>query len=185
MKKIILVCVLSLVCTGCVANKIATKDDLYRLNSNTSEEIIEIKDRMVSLENTLDDLKYQSEANRKELGKLHDMLKKQDEKTAKQIQKMQGDMDAQSASFDKKTDLILDTVNEEYKRLVAKVHSLEKPNSEEYETGTYHTVQKGESLSKIATKYGVSVERVMSSNEISDPNKIKVNQKIFIPERGY
>lgn len=185
MKKIILVCVLSMMCTGCAATKIATKDDLYRLNSNTSEEIIDIKDRMLSLENTLDDLKYQSEANRKELGKLHAMLKQQRSENSKQLQKVQGEIASQKVSFDKKTDLILDTVNEEYKRLVAKVHSLEKPNSEEYETGSYHTVQKGESLSKIASKYGVSVERVMSSNEISDPNKIRVNQKIFIPERGY
>lgn len=185
MKKIASLCLIGLFCTGCAANKIATKDDLYRLNSNTSESIIDLKDRMIHLENVLEDLKYQNEANRKELGKLNALINQQENNNQKQIQKIQAEVAGQKESFDKKTNLILETVNEEYKRLVAKVHSLEKPNSEEYETGTYHTVQKGETLSKIASKYGLSLEMVMSSNEISDPNKIKVTQKIFIPEKKY
>ncbi len=44
-----------------------------------------------------------------------------------------------------------------------------------------HTVKKGEDLKKIASKYGVTVEDIIASNGIKDPNSIKPGQKIKIP----
>lgn len=44
----------------------------------------------------------------------------------------------------------------------------------------YHTVKYGDTLSAIALKYGVSVTYIMKNNNISDPNKIYVGQKLFI-----
>lgn len=45
-----------------------------------------------------------------------------------------------------------------------------------------YEVQPGDSLAKIANKYGMSVEAIMQANQqILDPNLIKVGQKINIP----
>ncbi|NMH69678.1 LysM peptidoglycan-binding domain-containing protein [Bacillus sp. RO3] len=44
----------------------------------------------------------------------------------------------------------------------------------------YHTVVYGDTLSEIAAKHGVSVTSIMKNNNISDPNKIYVGQKLFI-----
>jgi membrane-bound lytic murein transglycosylase D len=56
----------------------------------------------------------------------------------------------------------------------------------EQERLTYqrHRVQSGESLSAIATRYGVSTEAVQSVNRISNPNRITVGMELVIPTSG-
>jgi LysM repeat protein len=44
-----------------------------------------------------------------------------------------------------------------------------------------HVVKAGESPTTIAKRYGVSVQSLMQSNNISDPKKVRVNQKLIIP----
>ena len=46
------------------------------------------------------------------------------------------------------------------------------------------TVQKGESLTKIAERTGVSVKELEQANGITDGNKIKAGDKIKIPQKG-
>ena len=48
-------------------------------------------------------------------------------------------------------------------------------------TATVYTVQKGDTLSKIAFEYGVTVDDIAKYNGISNPNLIHVGQKIKIP----
>ena len=50
------------------------------------------------------------------------------------------------------------------------------------DTGYEHEVQNGESLSAIAAAYGVTVKAIMDNNDITDPNKVRVGQKLFIPQ---
>jgi len=59
-----------------------------------------------------------------------------------------------------------------------KIDSLLKKAPEE----TIYTVKKGDSLSKIARKYGVSVSEIVKVNGISNPNLISIGQKIKIPQ---
>ncbi len=49
-------------------------------------------------------------------------------------------------------------------------------------TGYEHTVQAGETLSEIAAAYSVSVKTLLENNSMTDPNKLRVGQKLFIPE---
>ena len=44
-----------------------------------------------------------------------------------------------------------------------------------------HIVKKGESLNKIARKYGVSLQVLLKENNITDPDAIKAGEKIKIP----
>lgn len=44
-----------------------------------------------------------------------------------------------------------------------------------------HTVETGESLSMIATKYGVKVETIMWENGLANANSIRVGQKLLVP----
>ena len=44
----------------------------------------------------------------------------------------------------------------------------------------YHTVQKGESLGRIAEKYNTTVQKIMQWNNISNPDKITEGQKLKI-----
>jgi LysM repeat protein len=47
--------------------------------------------------------------------------------------------------------------------------------------GTTHVVQAGESLLSIATRYGVTVDSILTINELPDPNQIYVGQELLIP----
>ena len=49
---------------------------------------------------------------------------------------------------------------------------------------TVYTVQKGDTLSKIANKYGTTYQKLASYNGIANPNVISVGQKIKIPGSG-
>lgn len=48
-------------------------------------------------------------------------------------------------------------------------------------SGTRHTVQSGETPGGIAAKYGVSVNDLMSANNISDPRRMRLGQELIIP----
>ena len=46
-----------------------------------------------------------------------------------------------------------------------------------------HVVKKGDTLSKIAFSYGVSLRELMSYNQISRPNQIALGQELVIPPK--
>jgi LysM repeat protein len=45
----------------------------------------------------------------------------------------------------------------------------------------FYIVQSGDSLGSIAARFGTTVQRLMSLNHISNPNRIVVGQKILLP----
>ena len=56
-----------------------------------------------------------------------------------------------------------------------------KPRSSS-QSGIEHVVQPGESLSKIAAAYGVSMSVIVEENGLASPDSIRVGQKLFIPD---
>jgi LysM repeat protein len=56
-----------------------------------------------------------------------------------------------------------------------------KPRSSS-QSGIEHVVQAGESLSKIAAAYGVSMSVIVEENGLASPDSIRVGQKLFIPD---
>lgn len=49
--------------------------------------------------------------------------------------------------------------------------------------GAMHRVQRGETLSSIARRYSIGVDRIVSANRITNPNALRVGQEIVIPGR--
>lgn len=47
-----------------------------------------------------------------------------------------------------------------------------------------HVVAKGENLTKIAAKYGASVEEILQINKIQDDRKLQIGQNLIIPKKG-
>lgn len=45
-----------------------------------------------------------------------------------------------------------------------------------------YTVKKGDTLSEIAEKYSVTVEALVASNGISNPDRIAIGQELTIPD---
>ena len=47
--------------------------------------------------------------------------------------------------------------------------------------GGQYTIQKGDTLSSIASRTNTSVKDIINANRITDPTKIQVGQTLFIP----
>lgn len=61
---------------------------------------------------------------------------------------------------------------------------LEQLPAEERRTFAHHTVRRGETLSTIAGKYGVSMSELQSTNRIANANKIYPGMNLVIPSKG-
>lgn len=48
--------------------------------------------------------------------------------------------------------------------------------------GYEHAVQAGETLSHIAAAYGVTTRAIINANNLQNPDRLRVGQKLFIPE---
>jgi LysM repeat protein len=59
---------------------------------------------------------------------------------------------------------------------------LEKTRNYYQEGGEKYIVSAGDNLGKIANKYKTSVDELARLNNISDPNKININQELVVPE---
>ncbi|HUV93632.1 MAG TPA: LysM domain-containing protein, partial [Anaerolineae bacterium] len=46
-----------------------------------------------------------------------------------------------------------------------------------------YAVRAGDTLAKIATRFGVTLEQIVEANDIEDPNLIEVGQVLIIPGR--
>ncbi len=62
----------------------------------------------------------------------------------------------------------------------AKTTPVSKPTTSAKETAVYYTVQKGDTLSAIASKYGTTYQELASMNGIANPNVIYVGQKLKV-----
>jgi len=51
-------------------------------------------------------------------------------------------------------------------------------------SGVWHVVRWGETLSRIASHYGVSVSAIVAANGLANPNRIWPGQRLFIPSTG-
>lgn len=49
-------------------------------------------------------------------------------------------------------------------------------------SGLSHKVVSGENISSIAKKYSVDIEKILTSNDLSDDVKLKIDQKLLIPD---
>lgn len=47
---------------------------------------------------------------------------------------------------------------------------------------TVHVIEKGETLYSLSKRYGISLDEIMELNKIKDPTKLKLGQKIIIPD---
>jgi LysM repeat protein len=63
----------------------------------------------------------------------------------------------------------------------ATVHPPKQMPCQTAPAGTYHVVEKGQTLWRISKMYGVSVKELMSANGISDVSRLETGQRLRIP----
>ncbi len=79
---------------------------------------------------------------------------------------------------------IIDTVGDTISKVVGSSSASARKQTKRSasDKGYEHVVQSGESLSAIAQAYGVTTRLIIENNDIKDPNRLSVGQKLFIPQ---
>ncbi|MCG3175533.1 MAG: hypothetical protein MOGMAGMI_00466 [Candidatus Omnitrophica bacterium] len=49
-------------------------------------------------------------------------------------------------------------------------------------TGFYHTLEKGQTVYRVAKTYGVTVDELLRANRISDPNHLEIGTPLWVPK---
>lgn len=85
-----------------------------------------------------------------------------------------------TGALDEKLVAILDEVKKENARLIKEIERIRKSF-----ISRVHIVRKGQTISVIANLYGISAEEIIKMNDIPDPDRISIGQKLIIPpQRG-
>ncbi|MGD9039456.1 MAG: LysM domain-containing protein [Desulfobacteraceae bacterium] len=82
------------------------------------------------------------------------------------------------------TDRKIAHLESQVKMLERSLSKLTRPVNSSAKSRTYHEVRRGETLSRIAQKYGLSVERLCRLNKITSKTVIRPGQRLLISSGG-
>lgn len=158
----------------------------------TVTESLNILDEKLShLQSEVDDLQFKQQQMQQDLAKAEADVKAAQSTpggaSSSDLQALQARIDALDAAREKDKQAIIDQLAKELASISAG-HPPPKtsgaPSAAPIDAqGNEHVVTKGESLSSIAKAYGVTVDDLKKANNITNPNKLDVGQKLVIPTK--
>lgn len=182
---------------GCGTGGLAVKrdvweaqDDFERRQAGLSEKVLQMEGRITALEEALSAMQRQFSTVSGQVSELDADFSRGLEAIRDGQQQLGIELEGRIRNVDdsRKTDrddtmerfqIVLDEVTAENQRLREEIEAIKSAVS----VGFSHTVQRGETLASIASKYGVTVQEIATANDITNPNLISVGQELFIPQR--
>lgn len=102
-----------------------------------------------------------------------------------QLDTLRGQLDSRCAAIEQKSEAdkreMVARLSGELDKLM-KQASASRPAATTSSRGIEHTVRPGETLYIISKAYGVSSKTIIDLNNIQDPDRLSVGQKLFIPQ---
>jgi LysM repeat protein len=94
------------------------------------------------------------------------------------------DLNALSASQSNMREAVVNEISGKMTKLINQRDAAAQKKAEEAKakSGYEHIVEAGQTISAIASAYKVPVKTILKANNIKDPTKIRVGQKLFIPD---
>jgi len=156
----------------------------------TVTESLNILDEKLSrLRADVEDLQFKQQQMQKDIAKIQEDLQTLRRSSvaapAGDLEALQARVDALDAARQKDKQAIIDHLAKELAALnLPRASGKAAAATEGAATteGKEHVVTKGETLTTIAKAFGVSVEDLKKANNITNPNEIKVGQKLIIPK---
>lgn len=182
---------------GCTTFDIARRDEVAQVRTSVSEELIGVKEDIRSLEGkaeelqrTIDNLSQSQSQQNKELNTTLKEWRTQTRKDTEtkisdirnKLKTLEKNQEQDKKELQKKLNIVLEEVTKENRELRRQIEAVRKGSAY---TGTegYYVVTEGDTLSGIASMFGVSVRTIMEANNITNPNTIRAGQKLIIPEK--
>ena len=171
--------------SGCVT----LTDDADQMQAR--EDMLIVQDRMQKLDGRIEGLELEVERLRQEVNASRS--------APSPVQPLQARLDdletrirAVDAARERDKQEIVDKLSTKITQIVgsskssgsssARKQGSKKSSSSSSQSGYEHEVQAGETLSAIAAAYGVTSKVILDNNDIKDPNRLRVGQKLFVPE---
>lgn len=183
---LVFVCGSIFVLGGCVGN-IATRNDVSEISAVTKQETRSLQKELSVLAERVENLEFRIEENQKRLDEFTAYLKKLNDKIdsknsetfsrlSRQMAELQKKLNQDFQSLRRSINLKIDEIN----RALSSSRSTGTQSTTE--TGTYHVVEEGDSLWKIAQKYKSTTDAIRKANDIpADSDRITPGQQLFIP----
>ncbi len=178
--------------SGCALDEIARKDDIAAAKTDLSEDILAIKNQnramsenLQAVEDRVQELEGQIQSAKSQTAESVRFVQERMGTLEGQLEGAKQDQQKISAEFAQKIQVVLDEVDKENTKLLQKIDKLgeakKAARAAKLRDGLY-TVVAGDTLAKIAKRNGVTVEALMQANGITNPNALKVGQKLVIPQ---
>ncbi len=169
-----------LVATGCLAPYPEVPDpEQVRLRT----EIGNLRQNVDRLQNRLDSVHQEQETLLRELDQLRRAARERDQtiiqtrtEADRRFQALESAREADRQFF---IDEVTRRIAEHLTRTAAPTPTRTTPRTER---GRVHEVKPGETLSEIAAAYAVQVNAIVRANEIDNPDRLRVGQRLFIPD---
>lgn len=135
-----------------------------------------------------EDQLIQQENQRRMAGRI-ETLEMEIGRISRELDSLRQTLDARCAQLERKTE---DDKRELVAKLTAQLEKLlaqqpapvapTRSSSGGNVSGYEHIVRQGETLSTIAKAYNVTAKAIIDSNQIKNPDRLSIGQKLFIPE---
>lgn len=155
----------------------------------TPAEVSEANVAMQYMRHDIERLKARSEESQEHQHRLHARLDQASREMAQQHQNLRQELDAFrrelaqiQADRERLREAIVADLSERMSRLLAAQATSPRAVADRAETGYEHVVEAGQTLSEIARAYGVTVDAILKANNMTNPDRIRQGQTLFIPE---
>ncbi|MBL7016787.1 MAG: LysM peptidoglycan-binding domain-containing protein [Kiritimatiellales bacterium] len=136
--------------------------------------------------NQTEDQLIQQENQRRMAGRV-EILEREIGRISRELDALRQTLDSRYTQLERKTE---DDKRELIARLTAQLEQLlaqkpaptRTPSGGGTVQGYEHIVRQGETLSTIAKAYNVTAKAIIESNQIKNPDRLSIGQKLFIPE---
>ncbi len=182
MKRVIFLLVVALVALPGLAQRGATLSPSSQAFAQQAQLLREIQYRLQALDSRLEGIEQQHQSLSNRIGALE---RGTGVATKDDLAAVRSDLEAVRSAQKQLRGEIVDELSGKLAAISkreASARAAAERRAAEQASGYRHTVESGQTLSAIAEAYKVPVRTIMRANKISDPSKLRVGQKLFIPD---
>jgi LysM repeat protein len=166
----------AVVCLAALLTGCATKTSEERLMMvRMQTDINGMQQEVQTLRGRVDAIEVMQEKTAGDVKRLGGQATGETEAMKKRLEEMQQDVSAMDAARERDKKEVVSKLSDK----IVEVVDRQRPV---FVSGNEYVVQSGDTLSGIASHYGVKREDIMKANGLSNPNLIRVGQKLIIPK---
>ena len=193
---VLMVLLVGITLSGCGTGGLAVKkdiwdaqDDFEHRQAGLSEKVLKIDGRMTALEEETQVVSHQIEGLSQRLAGLESEFGRGLEAVRDGQQQIGIELEDRIRAVDSgrqsdrddmlgRMEIVLEEVTRENRLLREEMDAIKSSLN----VGLEHTVRPGDSIARIASQYGTTVEAIVTANNLANPDRIAVGQKLFIPQ---